>query len=79
MKGLKTMKNELVNDVFYDDLTIKQLSKKLHQAVDNFFTEERCEGVLSMPTNYSKSIQDKISNVAKIENYLYFKIQEECE
>jgi len=68
-----------INDTFYDDLNIKQLSEKLHNAIDEFYTEEKFGGTLTMPISYSKVIQDKISKVAKIENYLYFKIQKEDE
>lgn len=73
------MNNKSFDNTFYDDLTVKQLSEELHNAIDSFYTEEKFGGTLTIPIKYSKSLQDKISKVAEIENTMYFKIQKEDE
>jgi hypothetical protein len=73
------IKNKLFDDTYYDDLTVVQLSEKLHSATNDLFTEEKYGGILTMPISYPKSLQEKISKVAKIENAIYFKVQKENE
>lgn len=70
MKGLILMNSKLSK---------KELFCQLHNAITGLYTEEKNGGILTMPTTYSKSLQDKISNIARIEDCLYKKVMKEDE